>query len=148
MGTRVDYYVGRGPEMQWIGSYCWDGYPSELANKQMPGGPEIRCAQTEAEFRTAVDQIRARGPEDDFTLPDKGWPWPWGTSETTDYAYAFDGDRVYMSNFGSAWSEAAQLKKDEPAPKGAVFPVMRTDKARPAGSPGSGNMLIIGGPHG
>lgn len=27
MGTRADFYVGRGPDAEWIGSTAWDGYP-------------------------------------------------------------------------------------------------------------------------
>jgi hypothetical protein len=43
---------------------------------------------------------------DDFTTPENGWPWPWADSSGTDFAYAFDGGQVYVSNYGSAWVEA------------------------------------------
>jgi len=27
MGTRADFYVGIGPEAEWVGSIAYDGYP-------------------------------------------------------------------------------------------------------------------------
>ncbi len=45
------------------------------------------------------------GRRDDATKPDEGWPWPWDDSQTTDYAYAFDGGKVWGSCFGHAWFE-------------------------------------------
>jgi hypothetical protein len=27
MGTRADFYIGRGTEAEWLGSVAWDGYP-------------------------------------------------------------------------------------------------------------------------
>jgi hypothetical protein len=28
MGTRADFYVGRGKDAEWLGSVAFDGYPS------------------------------------------------------------------------------------------------------------------------
>lgn len=30
MGTIADFYVGRGPKAEWIGSIAWDGYPDGI----------------------------------------------------------------------------------------------------------------------
>jgi hypothetical protein len=30
MGTRADFYVGRGGQAEWLGSIAWDGYPSGI----------------------------------------------------------------------------------------------------------------------
>lgn len=107
MGTRADFYVGKenpetGAKAEWLGSIAWDGYPSGIDDT-------ILEATTEEEFRTAVKVFFAK--RDDVTLPERGWPWPWDTSHTTDYAYAFDGDHVDASNFGRAWFKASD---DEP----------------------------------
>ena len=93
MGTRADYYVGRGPNAEWLGSTAWDGYPEKPGLRE--SAPAVLDARTEDEFRKAVADMLAK--RDDATTPDQGWPWPWNDSATTDYAYAFDGDKVYYT---------------------------------------------------
>ncbi len=141
MGTRADFYIGRGVGAEWLGSIAWDGYPSGIT-------PALKRAKTEEDFRTefaAFLQYR-----EDATLPSDGWPWPWDDSQTTDYAYAFDAGRVYASCFGGAWFNPSRKEPDHPRGKTARFPNMRPDKAKPfsapAGSKRSGIMLI--GPSG
>ncbi len=108
MGTRADFYVGRGENMEWIGSVAWDGYPNGFA------GTGILGANSEENFRSALSALAA--DRSDFTSPEMGWPWPWSDSFTTDFAYAFDGDRVYVSRESDAhcdWVEAAQFDREE-----------------------------------
>lgn len=97
MGTRADFYIGRGENAEWIGSIAWDGYPDGIDGA-------VRTAKTEEDFRQAVMKFFA--DRDDVTLPAAGWPWPWEDSRTTDYAYAFDGGQVYYSGFGHEWTES------------------------------------------
>ncbi len=33
MGTRADFYIGRGPTAEWIGSLPLDGYPEGIDAK-------------------------------------------------------------------------------------------------------------------
>lgn len=81
MGTRADFYVGKGKDAEWLGSIAWDGY--EVAGY-------IRAAKTEANYRKAVEVFLAK--RDDATMPTQGWPWPWNNSGTTDCSYwFFDG---------------------------------------------------------
>jgi hypothetical protein len=83
MGTRADFYVGKGKDAEWIGSIAWDGYRDGI-----PG--YIRKAKTEKNFRKAVDVFLSK--RDDATRPNQGWPWPWNDSGTTDCSYwFFDG---------------------------------------------------------
>ncbi len=96
MGTRADYYVGRGKDAEWLGSTAWDGYPSGVFEIH-----EIAAMLTEKDWRGFI--ANRVFPRDDFTAPAEGWPWPWNDSNTTDYAYAFDGDGVYGSCFGHPW---------------------------------------------
>lgn len=92
MGTRADFYMGRGENAEWLGSIAWDG--DDLA-------PSIRKAKNQHEFREAVSKFLTS--RDDSTLPEMGWPWPWNDSRTTDYAYAFDKRKVWASNYGKGW---------------------------------------------
>jgi hypothetical protein len=105
MGTRADFYVGRGEKAEWIGSIAWDGYPTGLTpSSTLASNPQelpIFAARTEEEFKKAVSEFFE--PRDDVTLPERGWPWPWDDSHTTDYAYMFENGQVFVSNFGSKW---------------------------------------------
>jgi len=81
MGTRADFYIGRGPDAEWLGSIAWDGYPGGIPDA-------ILVAPSEDEFRVAVTDLLSS--RDDGTTPDMGWPWPWKDSQTSNYAYAWD----------------------------------------------------------
>src|SRR6266446_6472207 len=94
MGTRADFYVGRGKQAEWLGSIAWDGYPKAIAL-------DVLNARSEDEFREAV--VHFLTPREDATAPDMGWPWPWEDSGTTDFSYAFARDRVWVSDFGHWW---------------------------------------------
>jgi hypothetical protein len=95
VGTRADFYVGRGKHAEWLGSIAYDGYPEH------PLLVELAQAIDESDFRRRVDErLRAR---DDGTSPDLGWPWPWEDSRTTDYAYSFHEGAVRISNYGRGW---------------------------------------------
>jgi hypothetical protein len=137
MGTRADFYVGRGEAAEWLGSIAWDGYPDGI-DKQVLG-----CESVEA-FRHAVSAFLAG--REDKTLPDQGWPWPWETSSTTDFAYAFDEGIVYASCFGGQWFEcttpAADAPEDDVTTIKAVFPNMSKAKQRAKFGAHSGIMIL------
>lgn len=124
MGARADFYIGRGKDAEWLGSIAWDGYPSGVDR------PGLLDASDESGFRGAVlEEIAGR---EDGTKPEDGWPWPWDTSDTTDYAYAFDDGRVHGSCFGGNWfdpngpkdEDGDQIESDVPA----AFPDMSSRK--------------------
>jgi hypothetical protein len=137
MGTRADFYIGRGEQAEWLGSVAWDGYPSGIDH-------QILESTNAAQFRGAVNYFLRS--QEHATLPDQGWPWPWDDSQTTDYAYALDGDKVYASCFGHPWFDPLAMmdKLNEPvppdvdedewyetlehlrAPKDTIFPNMST----------------------
>ena len=132
MGTRADYYVGTGKDAEWIGSIAWDGYPAGIAGA-------IKEAQNEALFRHAVAEfLRGR---DDATIPTDGWPWPWKDSSMTDFAYAFDGERVLCSRFGSPWQAAMEYEDREEDLGKVKFPDM-TDVQKVTFGPQSGLIVI------
>jgi hypothetical protein len=100
MGTRADFYIGKGKEAEWLGSIAFDGYPEKNA-PPMESGAII--AITEGAFRAAVANL---SKQDDFTDPKLGWPWPWEDSTTTDFAYCFVGDHVEVFCFGRPYDLA------------------------------------------
>ena len=134
MGTRSDYYVGRGATAEWLGSAANDGY--------FDGVPcAIREATSEAAFRAAVTEYLTS--RRDGTTPDLGWPWPWEDSATTDYAYAFDTDAVYASHYGCPWVPAAG--KESVHPENGEPPVFPDMTARKAVTFGARSGLIVFG---
>lgn len=95
MGTRADFYVGKGKSAEWLGSIAWDGYRSGVAGY-------ILKAKTEANYRKAVEVFLK--PRDDKRFPKDGWPWPWNDSGTSDCSYWFfdgkcwDAHGAYMAD--------------------------------------------------
>ena len=135
MGTRADFYVGRGEQAEWLGSIAWDGDPAGIDEP-------VRRACLEKHYREAVSIFLMR---DDATLPAAGWPWPWDDSRTTDYAYAFDGGRVWWSCFGRAWRDALEDDAgEEPVAGGqvAIFPNMKARANVAIGGPQSGLVVL------
>jgi hypothetical protein len=144
MGTRADFYVGRGPEAEWLGSIAWDGNPSGVGFDRPHGATALR-ATTEEIYRRAVNNFLAS--RDDATFPVQGWPWPWDDSNTTDYAYAFENGAVYASSFGYTWFpvhlDAPHCgEPEESGSKGQPFPDMTARKAVTYG-PRSG-VIVLG----
>lgn len=141
MGTRADFYVGRGADAEWIGSIGWDGYPDGVAES-------VLSATTPDEFRAAVEVFFAA--RRDATRPADGWPWPWPNSHTTDYAYAIDDGRVHASCFGYEWfdpkAERSDDECDESRSKGkvTVFPDMSAGAQRERLGAHSGVIAITG----
>lgn len=123
MGTRADFYVGRGEQAEWIGSIAYDGYPDGIID-------DVKQSKDAEAFLVAVGNFIAG--RDDGTTPEMGWPWPWDTSGTTDYAYAFDDGKVWASCFGGAWfiaTEERPVDDGDTHVKAAIFPDMSNRKA-------------------
>lgn len=122
MGTRADFYIGRGENAEWLGSIAWDGYPEGI------DAPVLQASTVEG-FRNAL--VNFATTRNDWTDPEQGWPWPWDTSHTTDYAYAFDEGKVWASGFGGQWFDATTPDADTEenhADKSVVFPDMSARK--------------------
>ena len=136
MGTRADFYMGRGPDAQWLGSIAWDGYPQGISKG-------VLSAVQPQQFRQEVEEfLKSRR---DATWPHQGWPWPWKDSQTTDYAYAFDGGKVHGASFGHCWWDASKPEpEDQPDGKTCAFPDM-TDRNNVTFGERSGVMIIEGG---
>lgn len=138
MGTRADFYVGRGLEAKWVGSIAFDGYPTGI-------DAPVLSAKTLDEYAAAIKEHMAT--RDDWTEPARdGWPWPWIDSRTTDYAYAFDCGAVWASYFGGAWFAADTDEPDDPQGENAVFPERGGAEQGSIFGPRSGLLVITGGP--
>jgi hypothetical protein len=127
MGTRADFYVGRGLEARWLGSIAWDGSPETVLTDREGA---IGKAKTADEFERAVTAELAS--RDDATLPAMGWPWPWENSNTTDFSYAFDGGQVFTGCFGDEWTTVAETldpERERRDGKTCVFPDMSARQA-------------------
>jgi len=116
MGTRADFYVGRGEKAEWLGSIAWDGYPGGI-------DPKLLKSESEEDYRNNLKEFFAE--REDGTLPEDGWPWPWEDSRTTDYAYAFD-DKVWASCFGNEWFDPLKDEPEHKEVKEAKFPNMKS----------------------
>lgn len=144
MGTRADFYVGRGASAEWLGSIAWDGYPNG-------GEPEVvLAAVTEAEFRAEVADLLAR--QDDATTPELGWPWPWENSRGSDFSYWFDQGNVWVSEFGRklapaadfyAWTESDE-EGDPPPGEDFAMPDMSQRQAVTFGS--RSGLIVVSAP--
>jgi len=116
MGTRADFYIGRGSDAEWLGSVGRDGYKWDNPDS------DLMKAEDADAFRAAVAAIQAT--RRDFTTPDEGWPWPWKDSRTTDYAYVLHDGKVTAYLFGC---EVAA--DDFECPKVGWFPDMSARKS-------------------
>lgn len=86
MGTRADFYAGKGATAEWLGSVALDGYRKGIDS-------QILNCQSEAAYRHAVAIFIAG--RNDGTKPELGWPWPWETSATSDCSYWFFDGRCW-----------------------------------------------------
>lgn len=147
MGTRADFYVGRGESAVWLGSVAYDGYPNGFKR-----WPDLFNAKAQEDWTERVREMLSE--KRDASTPAHGWPWPWEDSNTTDYAYAFEDGVVYGNRFGHGWwpvldGEAHQQSGDceedckgphQPDAKPTPFPKMSTDTATMG--PRSGMLLL------
>ena len=89
MGTRADFFVGKGIDSEWLGSIAWDGYPEPYEKHGMWADCDV------AEWRARIAKFAKT--RDDWTSPEMSWPWPWETSATTDFAYTCADGKVWIA---------------------------------------------------
>lgn len=142
MGTRADFYIGRGEDAKWLGSIAWDGFPGGIL-------PSLLQATTKEEFLYRLDEFFAN--RKDVTLPQMGWPWPWNDSCTTDYAYSFDEEEVWIACFGHFWYRASEEEPNEEEfpelweKRECIFPDMKDIKRVTFGK--RSGLIVLGGEH-
>jgi hypothetical protein len=136
MASKADFYVGRGPRAEWLGSVGWDGLPAGIPD-------DIREAEAEGSYREAVTKfLKGRG---DAVLPEQGWPWPWDDSSGTNYSYAFKRGQVWASCYGSSWWKAERPEPDHTTlrRKVARFPDMALHRKMDTEKGGRKRILVV-----
>jgi hypothetical protein len=118
MGTRADFYLGKGKNSIWMGSVGYDGYLSGIPK-------EVLNALSEREYLNQLGKFLAG--KDHATIPSQGWPWSWHkTSEGTDCVYAFFQGRVWgvCDIFGSeCWVPVSKKFQDVEYPDMSGYPL-------------------------
>lgn len=159
MGTRADFYIGRGESAEWLGSIAWDGYPEGITpedvpevvrtpiqtlklprHKSWPEGQHLFDATTREQFVERLELFFL--DRDDVTRPAQGWPWPWEDSGTTDFAYAFDDGRVWTSPFGHGWFDPREPLPDEAPTQKVAFPNMK-ERSRVVMSGSRSGLIVV-----
>lgn len=111
MGTRADFYVGKGKDAEYLGSISWDGYRSGVTGF-------ILKAKTETNYRKAVEVFLSQ--RDDGRFAKDGWPWPWNDSGTSDCSYWFFD--------GQCWDAHGAYMADDTTGEQDVFLSCREDE--------------------
>lgn len=122
MGTRCDFYLGRGPAARYLGSIGHDAYVDAMAER-------FENVHSEAEFESRLQLVFSEYGE----IPaSKGWPWPWRDSATTDTVVAFDQGQCWTRHPDNVWALLSTF--DEPTDQPCVFADMRSEQeATPEG---------------
>lgn len=141
MGTRADFYMGKGKDAEWIGSIAWDGYRDGIPD-------EILNAKTTDEFRSLVS-VFLQGRED-ASFPKDGWPWPWDDSQVTDCSYWFFDGQVF-EDFSRHYYPATKPYPDNDTIENGpdeyeqiAYPDMSGKEKKPLFGPHSGVMVFHG----
>lgn len=97
MGTRGDFYLGS----EWLGSVGCDGGPDGL--EQYGFDFDVQANLVQAAEEVFRERVTAFVAAQNGIPADRGWPWPWDNSATSDYAYAYFDGAVWSSSFGGRW---------------------------------------------
>ncbi len=102
--TAADFYIGRGPSAQWVGSLSHNARPGIL--HWTSAGCEVLDAVTALDYTRGLDTLLSLPSTERRNWahhPANGWPWCWHDSSLTGWCYAFDAGRVWISYFGRSW---------------------------------------------
>jgi hypothetical protein len=134
--TTADFYLGRGASAIWIGSVGAYGKPETL-----PRG--VVSAGSQEAFRGAVKRMVHSVSQG--VSPEIGWPWR-RNSLQTDYVYAWDEERIFVSVAGEPWRclRTWESSSDEkPTYPHLPFSWTAAEKASGTGSRGNGPHKIM-----
>lgn len=96
MGTRADFWLGRGADAEWLGSIQYDGRPKGLS-------APLLLACDEEEYRAAVADLLAH--REDALHPGSAAAPKWSRqrARTIDYSYTFHNAVLWACRNGSPW---------------------------------------------
>lgn len=106
MGTKADFYIGKGKKAKWLGSINFDGY-----SKGIP--KTILKSTNKGQFRARVLKFLQGLERGNFRLAKDGWPYPWRSSHDTDYTYIFVDGKVWASKYGQQLFDPFGKEPDE-----------------------------------
>ena len=115
MGTRCDFYQGRGETARYLGSIGHDAYVDAMAER-FAGVTDF--ASFEACLATVFKEYGEISAKN-------GWPWPWRTSATTDTVVAFDEGRCWTAHPSDRWAPLDDF--ENPTDEPCVFADMLRD---------------------
>lgn len=134
MGTRADFYIGKGNKAEWVASIAWDGYPDGIDKS-------VLNSKSETEFRETL--LKFFSERNDVSTPSTGWPWPWETSKKTDFSYHFENGKVSACCFGDGYFDPLIEYDDQESDlRLQQFPDMNTKNYAQAGTDRSGVMIF------
>jgi len=94
MATKADFYVGIGPDAEWLGSIFNNGDVWHIPLNILIQVNQIMFEELTLEFLQTKDSV----------IADRGdkWDHPWADSRITDYTYMFDiaREKVVMYQSG------------------------------------------------
>jgi hypothetical protein len=101
--AKADFYLGRGPGAQWLGSVVDYGSPADVASENL--FREARGNYTEDSYLERVRQIMLDANQDAHWprspwATQRTWPHEHATSADTDYAYAYTKNAVWVFRQG------------------------------------------------
>ncbi|MFD4252484.1 hypothetical protein ACFWQL_22340 [Amycolatopsis thermoflava] len=117
--TTHDFYLGRGPDAEWIGSI-------HLGTCACHSVEQIWQAHAADEFTDLVNSFLHAaevGQAGEVTHRGRPWPWTWPTSHGTDYTHAFDTGTVWTARQGQRWAiRAGEYTPPRPGETPVVYP--------------------------
>lgn len=128
--TKADFYIGQGKKANWIGSIYSDGYPQSIPLDILICINPILYEELVVDFiKSKNGVVRSEGGK---------WPWAWGDSRTTDYAYIFEPliDKVLASQCGGPLFDPIVIAQGEDLMNAYVgfeppsFPIMFKGKEK------------------
>src|SRR4051812_39870495 len=141
MSTKTDFYIGRGPNAEWLGSLQQDCTPRNLLG--VPSGRMALTATDESTYRAAVEELFVAWEAETFgaAYPRRTgwpWPWPWYTSHKSDWIVTFDqgvGNVFVTIGGGTRWKQVNPRAPQQPNVDDLEPPVISAWLRDPAAPP-------------
>lgn len=115
----ADFYLGRGPNAQYLGSVSTAGAPEDIevwARFQNLDDENYVQSDYVEEVRDLIGT-----PRDGCANGTAEWPWEYASSSDTAWAYVFDAGTVYVYRYGVEMA-AVRCNYTRPGPNGTREP--------------------------
>lgn len=117
----ADFYLGRGPNAEYLGSVATAGAPEDIEVWERFQNLDDEN-YTPKDFRDEIKDLRGSTRADDSRQSaGRRWPWRYPDSSETPWAYAFDAGTVYVYRYGVEMA-AVRCNYTRPGPQGVREP--------------------------